>query len=527
MNDPESKELLQNRDLLVVALLPLVVGVLVSIIYGVNSIPAGDALTYASLARSLSEVGSLVHSSSLPSDVMSLGGFPDLDISQNPGYPFFLTPFMTVFSNGNLGLIVPSILLYSLNSVLTYQLAIQYFDRKTARLSAFIFIFSPAYYPYIYSGLAEPLIIACLLGSLCLYGALHNKRAIISGFLASAIFLTKSATFYFLVPFYVMFVIVFEKDKSRYLLSFISVILGIMIFNFMRQADTGLALVSEKSDLIDLVFYNLEAPGAWYDGLRALRLPASWMDPIKFIIENPGFYFERYARTFYGFYLGLFGLRLMFIGSVFTAIYMFSRLQNKKELEFRFSLLTLPTLLVIGFSIGWPIERYILPTLPLLLIAMSAGIYSSIRNKYLITLVVTIFVAPWVGFAIKDMADSSKPDYSKVGQIIREVTKQDDIIVTNSPGLIGWYGNRRSILYPTSVEDFVELKERSDEIKFLILTSDIYSLYRGSIGQLAWDNLFEETPKKLGGNLCLLDKHELFESSYRMVIYQDCGLGRE
>ena len=495
---------------------------------GINTFTSGDNLTYASIARSIVENGSISHISALPSDIFLLGEFPKFDKNQNIGLSFFLVPFFIIFGANNLSILLSSLILYILNASLIFTISKKLFDKKIAFMSSFLFIFSSSYYHYISSGLTEPLLIFILLIIAYIqFFVTREYKGILVGILIYALYLTKSSLAIFIFPYFFVHWFLYENRNPKYifgiLLTLLILSLPLIVRNYLLEINT----YSQKSDLVDLIFNrNNEDRGSWYFGLRSLEFPVNWLEPLKYVYENYLTFFKEYLFTLYLLYLKMYGANYLFSGSILFCGYLF--VKSKKKLESVFKLFTLGILclLLLGFSIGWPIERYLLPVAPFLIIAISSYAIPKItsgRKSYTVIILLIAMQLPFLGFLIKDVYSQYRQEnYAQLGKFISNNTHHDDIVISNSPGLTGWYSNRKSVLYPNNINDINSLHTINNNINTIVLTKEIGTLFRNNINQNIWDDIYKNNDKKIGNRFCLKREYTNISKTYKALIYRLC-----
>ena len=495
---------------------------------GIDTLTSGDNLTYASLARSMIENGSISHISALPSDIFLLGEFPKFDKNQNIGLPLFLVPFFIIFSANNFAILVSSLTLYIVNALLIFTISKKLFDKKIALMSTFLFIFSSSYYHYISSGLTEPLLIFILLIIAYIqFFVSREYKGIIVGFLIYALYLTKSSLAIFIFPYFLVHWFLYENRSPKYIFGILLTLSILSLPLILRNYSLEINTYSQKSDLVDLIFNrNNEDRGFWYFGLRSLEFPVNWLEPLKYLYENYLTYFKSYLSTLYLLYLKMYGHNYLFSGSILFCGYLF--VQSKKRLESVFKLFTLGILglLLLGFSIGWPIERYLLPVAPFLIIAISSYAIPKItsgRKSYTVIILLIAMQLPWLGFLVKDAYSKySQVSYTQLGEFISNNTQHDDIIISNAPVLTGWYSNRKSVLYPNSINDINSLHTINNNVNTIVLTKELGTLFRNNINQNIWDDIYKNNDKKIGNQFCLKREYTNTNNTYKALMYRLC-----
>jgi hypothetical protein len=497
------------------------------LLMGINTFPSGDNLTYAAIGRSIVENFSISHISALPSDIKALGDFPQYDVSQNLGLPIFLVPFFIIFGSNNLAIMISSFALYVINALLTFVISLKLFDKQIAILATYLFVFSSSYYNYINSGLTEPLLILLLLIVGYIQFFITNKyKGILVGVLIYALYLTKSGLAIFIFPYFIVHWVLYEGRSLQYIFGIGFMILLLSIPLVLRNSLLDLSTFSEKSGMIDLLFNASRDKGIWYFGLRSIDVPAEWLDPTKYLFDNYQFYIKKYASTLYALYLKTHGANYLFSGSIIFWAYLLSQSKNINENTFRLFTIGIFVLLIFGFSIGWPIERYLLPIVPFLLIAISAYAVPRITNfkkSYILIILLIGMQTPWFGFVVRDLyVHGDKVNYAELGEFVKNNTKDEDIIISNTPGLVGWYSNRRSVLYPNRISDIQSLNNMNSNINTIVLTEDLHRLFRNNDSQAIWDYTYVNRVEKIEDVFCLIDIFQNKNETYAALLYRSC-----
>jgi 4-amino-4-deoxy-L-arabinose transferase-like glycosyltransferase len=497
------------------------------VLLGIDTFPSGDNLTYASIARNMVENGSISHISALPSDIYLLGEFPQYDTSQPIGLPIFLVPFFIFFGVNNFAIMASSLTLYIVNALLIFIMSGKLFDKRIAITSTFLFIFSSSYYHYINSGLTEPLLISILMIiAYTQFFIISKYKGLLIGILLYALYLTKSAMAIFIFPYFIVHWFLYEDRSLKYLFGIFITLSILSVPLMVRGALLEIATYSQKSGLVDLIFNGSSDRTSWYFGLRSLELPSEWLEPYKYASENYTIYLKRYASTLYSMYLKMYGANYLFSGSVLFCGYLLVQSKNRLESVFKLFTLGILGLLILGFSIGWPIERYLLPAAPFLIIAIASYSVPRItygRKSYTVILLLVAMQTPWVGFLVKDVYSyDSQLNYTQLGDFVANNTKYGDIVISNAPVLIGWYSNRKSVLYPNSIDEINALHRINPKINTIVLTKELKTLFRSNVNQNLWDDIYNNNSQKIGDRFCLTREYTNKKNTYKALIYQLC-----
>jgi 4-amino-4-deoxy-L-arabinose transferase-like glycosyltransferase len=152
-------------------------------------------------------------------------------------------------------------------------------------------------------------------------------------------------------------------------------------------------------------------------------------------------------------------------------------------------------------ALTMPATRYIHPFVPLGMVFASASLIVGIRRLLpespglRAAVVAAVAVAALHPFVLTAPIDRDgvisagfseihgAKDFTSLGAFVQEHTGEDDVILSDAPWIVAWYGDRTSIWLPNSPRDVVYLRTDAD-IEWLFLTEE-YPLPR------AWRLLFE------------------------------------
>ena len=88
----------------------------------------------------------------------------------------------------------------------------------------------------------------------------------------------------------------------------------------------------------------------------------------------------------------------------------------------------------------------------------------------------------------------TKPRFHYIPSLIKDNTSPREIIISDVPWAVGWYGERKSILLPDSISTLQKL-EKKKTVDAVLLTSEDVGFSKGK----EWHDLLEEAPETFGG----------------------------
>lgn len=171
----------------------------------------------------------------------------------------------------------------------------------------------------------------------------------------------------------------------------------------------------------------------------------------------------------------------------------------RKNSAFNISVLFMTAITFLVTALTIPFYRYLHPVVPLIYIVAINTLYEIVKNKKIALVLVLIFcVGQTLGMLFLDsrfknkMVNSDKPPiYSLMSVKLKEVTNNENIILTNLDTWGSWYGERKTVWFPLTPNHLLGTDFKIDYIYLTSYRMDDENYYMGQ----EWREIFEN-PKK-------------------------------
>jgi len=377
--------------------------------------------------------------------------------------------FAVIFSSG---------FFFILTSFLIYFLAKKLFNQKIAFFSALSFIFTQPLLNYASIGASEPLFVFLFLLSCFLFIQKGTYSVYASGIVGSLLFLTRPQAPIYFVGLTLLVFLCAQKNKIRRLLVWTGVFILIIVSLFILSKLTGQKLIhlelapslfSERATVSQNITIRGK-PNVFYSSLLSSFKP----------LATKAFY------NLYNFYKLLPSLAsFSLITLYFLSLIRWDRKKEANALHFAGFFILLVSFFVSAITI--PFMRYIHPVVPLVIIfsvEMLFWILDRIfKDRKKVLVVCTLFILFFViGQTLGSLFLDSRylrnhvnwgkpPAYVKLAQILRENTKENEIVLSNLDTWGTWYGKRKTIWFPSEPEQLVPPQNKRLAIDAIYLTS--------------------------------------------------------
>lgn len=430
-----------------------------------------DAMAYACIARNIlrGKPGA------------SILTFPELEIPYDwrnrpwphPGNfrPFHIatvTLSFLLFGISDKSVIYVSILSFLLTVPILFRLAHRIYDERVATVSALFLIFSGPILPFAASGWTESTFM--LFTVLCVY-LFYERRsylhALASGFVLGLAYLTRYFALAFLLPF--LAYICLSKEGKRW--HFFGLFTGSFILTAFGLSKIYQAFVPPvvvpapliESGLLGHLFIRPFSP--LLEGLT---------------LESLGELVEKVVSNLFNYHYSFLFLARPYL----MALYLFSLFLKRERKENR--LLNLSVLGAVLIHIGYLSfrsyePRYLIPLLPLIFIFSSRALISIVSDlspkvgplRGLILLASLVFLL-LPGYGMELVREYKQPDVmTNIGEIIKSNSDEDEIVLTDVHWAVAWYGDRRAVWIPRSIESFNESDEGYRFIDVVFITQGL------------------------------------------------------
>lgn len=447
-----------------------------------RGIDSAQVMDYAQVARSLYAGKGFVTEFIRP---LSLFFVKDIslhpDLFNPPLFPFFLSLFYNLGGVTETVVAFTSSFFFFLSAILTYFLASQIFDKRTAFLSLFLVLASPTFLKLSISGSELNLLVFLFLLLFLSLRYFLNKPSNLSslgiGFILGLLFLSRYWFWVFLIP---TGLFIYKNSLEESLCKLIYLFLGFLgaVFSWgMRNA----YLTGNPLFTLSTLGLNSFLSGKPLDEI--LRSP--YIYPF-----HPHFFkiIQRYFANFSFSYSTFINLSGNFISSLslFAFFWIFKAEKLPKSLlKWFFFILGIHFILS---GVSSEIAQQLIVYLPFIVIAVSALFWELLEyfkvSAKLSKIVTSIFIFVNILPLFLDILspNNKKIDISsrKNASYLQSVVKKDEFVLSDVPWRVAWLGSRKSIWLPLSVREIEaltkELKEEAKGMKFVYLTRGVLSI---------------------------------------------------
>lgn len=388
-----------------------------------------------------------------------------------PLYPMMLALSFKIFGVSDTSAVLVNGFFFVATIPILYFLAKKVFNQKVATLTCIWYIGTPAILLYSITPITEPLFtfLAVLLAYLTI-----KRRLFLCGLVAGAAFMTKFQGI-LLLPSILIFISLTQKSgRLRAVFQFIGAFLIV-------AAIQKLFLPSQASDfskLSDHFIWNAVA----YETIIPRGYLSSSIAPItsQTIIADMDLIAK---KIFSNSFLLLQNIVTNSHTLIFTLFALSFITGNRQRASRNLTLLTLLFLTIFAiFHIITIFDmRYVYPFLPLMLIPAAKflldlapkKIIPTYRIIFALIIIVPLVTFPGLATSAQRSLKPHKPTIpALLAQIASQNTDQNAIVATEAATYTAWYGNRRSLLLPTTVEELLTI----DAGNFPINSTLLYSL---------------------------------------------------
>lgn len=437
---------------------------------------APDAKEYAALARNVLEGKGLVASIELPYRLMFDANVPFQELRIAPLHPLVISSLFSIFGISDFTAMLSSSLFFFLTIPLIYFLAREMFSKSIAVIATSIFILHPTILRYSISGLTEPLFTFLLtLGFYILIKYDSIKSFFLLGIILGLAALTREVAIYYLPGF--LAYIFFYKDRRAknsivLLIAFACLMAAYWIRNYNIFGNPFFDIKYMLLAAFSPIFpgYTLEkslvGTSPWQ---YLLAYPSAFFH--KFLVGLDYYYHTPYIREFNIYILGFFMVSLL-------------RQHPTKKIEgLKLLLILLIAIQIFISSLTVKFYRYLVPFFPLIFIFATEFILFLFSNNWIksriyryvaIFILSVTFIYPFT-YSIYDglirPGESLRSKYSYIIDIAQNYTKEDSLILSDVPHIVGWYGKRTSIWLPYTLEMMHKIDREILSIDAILLTN--------------------------------------------------------
>lgn len=455
-----------------------------------------DAAIYANVARNIIEGKGAVSDSTLPLFFTyypaSSGPWP----SPYPlFYPLILALGFKILGSLQLSVVLVDGFFFVAAIPVIYLLARKIFDTKVAVISSIWYLFNPTLLSFSISGMTEPLFIFLTISAVYLFFLNKKSSVVLSGIMIGLASLTRFQGLLFLPIILGLIVWQGKKRLNESLIFFFSFLLPILLAKlFFPPTGPDYATFANHHFWLTLAI-DAVTPKAEVNGL---------LTPITLSLVSSHWVlvFQKFMTNAYYFFQGMLtatvpSLIILLILSFFIPL--------SKTASHLKNFLLLSLLIFIPFHWLTIFDfRYMQTFIPLVIILAAATFLAILERSVskrvllpatiftLIFIILPAFTTPGWGTSIqRSLAKPRQPTILQIlGQTAQENTPGKDLIATDQPAHITWYGRRRTIIIPSKPEGLLDI-EKVVPIDTLFLSNYYPEHYP------AWQDLVEN-PRDFG-----------------------------
>lgn len=450
-----------------------------------GKIQSNDVHVYMDAARNFSRGDGFTLNFMFPAEVWhSKGIIKPLSIIL---HPFAILIFFHIVGDWLRAAVLVSSTFYLLTIPLIYIAAKAFFNKKIALITALIFAFDTKSLFFSLFGIADPLFTFLLI--LCIY-VLYKSEAkfhfLLAGFILGLCSITRQAGLLFFIPFALYLVIAGRERKARNALLFTA----------------GYALVLAMSSYRSYMFFGNISGYANPSGaflaftseyperaiLKGLGFSAS---PIRLILSDKTVFLSFATKCFHNLEV----LHVRFFTDVTSSPYLaalffgslFSRIDNRKANNLR---LLIAALMLVQLFYGITVQaatRYFYPFTPFMMLFGVWFLLQSVEKleikrwmrQGLIASTTLLILYPFSFLSSIDTHHFVSPciregksiaPYEQLGDFIQQNIPEKGVIFTDAQWLAGWYGERKAIMLPKTIDTARKIDKEVVSIDGILLT---------------------------------------------------------
>ncbi|MDI6785167.1 MAG: hypothetical protein QMD92_00500 [bacterium] len=412
--------------------------------------------------------------------------------------PFFsciLSIFFKFFGIGNFSIFLVSFTFFISTFILIFLLTKKLTRNSLiAFLSSIVFLFNNDMIEYVKNGASENLFIFQILLGIYLI-LFKNRWTKIGAFLVIIlIYFTRPQAFIYILGIIFFYLLTILKIKKS-LIYFGGVIIMCFLIDFFI-----LSIINGKHFLYSITARGINATISHLpnfsvsDSLRGnIIFDIGFLSVFKKVLYNLYNFYKAIPEIMNPYLFGLFVIGLFAWGK--------DRLQNSFKISVIF--MTLATFLVTALTI--PFYRYLHPVVPLVYIvgvATLVDIFKDHKYKIIISyfLILIFTVGQTLGIIFLDSRFKAKlvnkdkpPIYAVMSFKLKEITKPDDVIVTNLDTWGSWYGKRKTIWFPLEPSMIIPVEDKIDAIYLTNYLIDDENYYMGENWREIFNNPENQT----------------------------------
>lgn len=488
-----------------------------------------DSFEYASIARNIMQGKGYQTNITAPIFLLRSNNnyFSPLHIA--PLHPYVLSLFFLIGGISDKIVAVNSGFFYIMTVIPVYLFAWRIWGRLAGITCVILLLFEPNWLCYSISGLTEPLFIFMLTSAIAVFYLLIDKDrkslSFLLGCLCGIARLARLNIIVFLPSIIFAFFVLKGKkafkSSALFLLGFLILALPEMVRNYMHFGDPIFAGNANAISVSTPQFPGLSVAGT-------LDLA---MGSVEYILTYPKWFIEKYVGNLYNYLNQLFIMTNPFIFAFFITS-LFSVEIEKKITSAKLVIIVAIIIQAILLASNVTIIRYFHIFIPFIIIFAVGHIIKILQvidngrlRKTLGAILMITLAAPLLYKTIVDSYMGYKYNNKNVAisiflsKLVRDNIDKAAVVASNLPAL-GWYGERKYLSLPVSLDVFNKINDEILPLQGLLLVSDNNFLEAGEIEltgisikmQIFRELLFYPVPRI--GNLELIRSGEIYNKTY-------------
>lgn len=446
-----------------------------------NGFPLNDYHEYCQIARNMYEGNGYSTSVLRPISYQFFQTLPQPEVTRMPGYPWVLSFFFTLLGVSDEAVIVCNSLFFALLLVMVFLVAYELSSSIITGIVAALMTASMESFLY-FTLTAEPNIFYAALFMAFIYFYLkYPEQHIIQGVILGLLYTVRANTLFVIMGFLAAELLNGNKWPERIRNAVVlgaGCVIGLMPYMIRNYMVIGKPLFSLYSYSLLLYTKGYPAYTVWTQLTR--------VDPAGYLLQHPAEVIEKSLM----FLKSLISSSIPFYKPTVLAMVvagLFAPLQDPRLRRLRFIVVTgvvVQTILVLPLG---PVPYYYMFFFPVM-IAVGLTNAQKIAGRFspaiaaVALLIVTVSSVPYW--------KAGKPGnpFISIGEQVRQTTGREDIILTDIPWEIAWYGNRRAVWLPYDLDTLARIS-KTLKPRYLILAGASYAAYKDNI----WKRMLTDT----------------------------------
>lgn len=397
----------------------------------------------------------------------------------NPVTPILIAGLFRIVGINDLAVMVTSSVFYLLTLITLFFTSKKIFGNLVAFLTTFAVMVNVNILNYAISGASEIILIFEI--SFATYLFIQKKKItdIVGILLLILMYFTRPQAFIYITGFVLLWLLLHYPVKKAIKYFFGVIIFGVIIDVLVLPSLSGIffiyPIIGRGASTVSQVSLN----GSPSDMLRGGVLLASFSDIVKKFIYNLYNFYKLLPQIISPYLVAFFAL----------SIFIKEKDKDAQMVKLTTIYMTLLTFIVTALTI--PFYRYIHPVLPLVYLFSISTLVQiaryikinkiNIKIRYFVPITTTLLIMLFtVGqslgtifldsrFERKDKNIGKPPLYVQLSRNLTEITKSNDLILTNLDTWGSWYGKRRTIWYPIDPE--ILAHQKNNPFTYIYLTN--------------------------------------------------------